>query len=99
MAIKGDGSSLTIALRGSYAQAAWANRSADERLHVFLNLENKKLAVRIVVAFDLCSTFRTKVHKNSYRELGSAEITKGLVVFPFGQLRDGFTLDDDVANR
>jgi hypothetical protein len=36
MAIKGDGSSLTIALRGNYAQAAWANRSADVRLRVFL---------------------------------------------------------------
>ena len=35
MAIKGDGSSLTIALRGNYAQAAWANRSADIRLRVF----------------------------------------------------------------
>ena len=36
MAINGDGSSLTIALRGNYAQAAWANRSADIRLRVFL---------------------------------------------------------------
>ncbi len=53
MAIKGDGSTLTIALRGNYAQAAWANRSADMRLRVFLKLKDKKLAVRIMVAFDL----------------------------------------------
>jgi len=36
MAIKGDGSLLTIALRDNYAKAAWANRSADVRLRVFL---------------------------------------------------------------
>ena len=71
MAIKGDGSSLTIALRGNYAQAAWANRSADIRLRVFLKLEDKKLAVGIVVAFNLSTSFRTKVHKNAYRELSS----------------------------
>ena len=62
MAIKGNGSSLTIALRGNYAQAAWANRSADIRLRVFLRLEDKKLAVRIVVAFDLCASFSAEVH-------------------------------------
>ena len=70
MAIKGDGSSLTIALRGNYAQAAWANRSADIRLRVFLNLENKKLAVGIVIAFDLGSTFGSEIDKDSNRELG-----------------------------
>ena len=32
MAIKGDGSSLTIALRGNYAQAAWATVTPDVRL-------------------------------------------------------------------
>ena len=83
MAIKGDGSTLTIALRGNYAQAACANRSADIRLHVFLKLKDKKLAVRIVIAFDLCSTFRTEVNENSYRELRSTEIAKRLVVLPF----------------
>ena len=83
MAIKGDGSSLTIALRGNYAQAAWANRSADMRLRVFLKLEDKKLAVGIVIAFDLSSTFGAKVHEDGYRKLGSAEITEGLIVLPF----------------
>lgn len=39
MAIKGDGSSLTIALRGNYAQVAWTNRSADIRLRVLLYRE------------------------------------------------------------
>ena len=83
MAIKGDGSSLTIALRGNYAQAAWANRSADIRLRVFLKLEDKKLAVGIVITFDLGTSFCTKVHKNGYRKLSGTEIAKGLVVLPF----------------
>ena len=84
MAIKGDGSSLTIALRGNYAQAAWANRSADIRLRVFLRLEDKKLAVRIVIAFDLGTSFSAEVHKNGNREFGSTEITEGLIMLPFG---------------
>ena len=83
MAIKGDGISLTIALRGNYAQAAWANRSADIRLRVFLKLEDKKLAVGIVVAFNLGASFSTKVHEYGNRELSGTEITKRLVVFPF----------------
>ena len=70
MAIKGDGSSLTIALRGNYAQAAWANRSADIRLRVFLELEDKKLAVGIMVAFDLGASFCTKVHEDGNGKLG-----------------------------
>ena len=85
MAIKGDGSSLTIALRGNYAQAAWANRPADIRLRVFLyrkTSEYVEFAVGIVIPFDLCASFSTKVHKNGNREFGSTEITTGLVVFP-----------------
>ena len=70
-AIKGDGSSLTIALRGNYAQVTWTNRSADMRLRVFLKLEDKKLAVGIVIAFDLCTSFSAKIDEDGYRELGS----------------------------
>lgn len=73
MAIKGEGSSLTIALRGSYAQAAWANRPADIRLRVFLYREKAseyvEFAVRIVVAFDLSTSLRTKVNEYSNWEL------------------------------
>ena len=65
---------------------------------IFLKLKDKKLAIRIMVALDLGAAFRAEIHEYPYWELGSAEIAESLVVLPFGELRDSFALDDDVAN-
>ena len=51
-----------------------------------------------MVAFNLGTSFGAKVDKNGYRELSSTEITKGLVVLPFGQLRDSLAFYNDISH-
>ena len=83
MVIKGDGSLLTIALRGIYAQGRVGQYHADRGYAFSVNkqsLENVEFVISVVEAFDLGTTIGTEVHKDSYRVLSCSQITKRLIV-------------------
>jgi len=52
-----------------------------------------------MVTLNLSAMVRSKINQNGYRVLRGSQVTKSLVMLPLGELGDGFTLNDDLANR